>query len=144
MKGQMTITNNDIDKWRHKCIAEINNYADQQIQILKDDYDQQRSVFDESRGANLDAAAAYVSHVPKQLDLFNQLHDECCKLEFQVAKLETIWVNIDRIKVITVENQMKRMQEGSTMKQSMKPDDSINMNVSLSLDPASTSPDRIK
>ena len=39
---------------------------------------------------------------------------------------------------------MKRLQKNSTMKQSMKPDDSINMNVSLSLDPTSTSPDRIK
>ena len=58
MKEQMTITNDDINNWRHKCIAEINNYVDQYIQILKNDYDQQRNVFDESRRPNIDTAAA--------------------------------------------------------------------------------------
>src|SRR5690242_4172122 len=77
MRDQMTTEINQIESWRDECIAHINKYADQQIQILKDDYDRQRHVFDDSRRANIDTATAYVCHATKQTKLFDQLRDAC-------------------------------------------------------------------
>jgi hypothetical protein len=144
MKNEMTRTSDEINRWRQKSIADINKHAEQEIQILNNYYARQRSVFDETRRANIDIATAYVQHVTKQSDLFGQLRDACSKLEFQVAKLEMVRGDMDYIKVITVEDYTKKMHENSIIKQCTKIDNDIHKNVNSSPNPTTASSNRIK
>jgi hypothetical protein len=109
MKIQMKTTIDDINKWRSQSIEEINQYADKQVRILKNYYDQQRTIFDKSRDENLDAAKAF--HTSKQSHLFNELRNACGLLQFQVAQLETVWAQEERPRVITPEEQTRRMKQ---------------------------------
>jgi hypothetical protein len=144
INNKMDKASRDINSWRHKSIDLINKYADQQIRILTDDYNRQRVVFDENRRTNIDTAATYISHPAKQSDPFVQLRNACSKLEFQVSELEIIKDGMDYIKVMTVDDQKKKKQEGSMTNESTKIDDNMHINVNLSSSPASINSDRMK
>jgi hypothetical protein len=90
-------------------IQQVNTDTHEQMRILKDDYDGQRLVFDRMRGEHLETITAY--NALKQSDLFHELRDACQLLEFQVAQLEYVKNEIQRPKVIVVEEQTSRKQE---------------------------------
>jgi len=144
IKDQMVSTKEEINRWREISIARINKHADQQIQTLNDYYARQRYAFDDSRRANIDTATAYVQHGAKQPDLIDQLYHACRKLEFQIAKLETIKADMDYIKVITGQDLAKKKYENSIIKQSTNADDNLHKNGNLSASSTMASPDRMK
>jgi hypothetical protein len=144
MKNQMIMTHNEINKWRDRCITEINKYADEQIRIINDDYDRQRQVFEERRRDNIDTAIACVHRTTAEADLFDQLRNECRRLQFDVAKLENVKVGMDYIKVITVDDQLKKKRENSTITQSIKTEHNTSKNVQSSSNPTSASSNRTK
>jgi hypothetical protein len=109
MKKQMKLTIETIDGWRFQNIQAINGYADEQVQILRDDYDHQRLVFDRMREEHLATASVYRSS--KQPDLFHELRDACQLLKFQVAQLEYVRNETQRPKVIVVEEQTRRKKQ---------------------------------
>ena len=106
MKKQMKITTERINDWRSQSIQKINVYADEQIQILKDDYNHLRSGFDYMRRENLELANTY--HTSKQSNLFHELSNTCRLLTFQVAQLEYAENEIQLPKVLTVEKQVQQ------------------------------------
>jgi hypothetical protein len=144
MKNQVFMTHNEIIKWRDYCITEINKYADEQIRILNGDCDRQRQVFEERRRENIDTATAYVDHTTAEANLFDQLRNECRRLQFDIATLETIKVDMDYIKVITVEDQIKKKRENSTITQSIKTKDNTSKNVGSSSNPTLAISNRTK
>ncbi|CAF3161888.1 unnamed protein product [Rotaria sp. Silwood2] len=98
-----------INEWRSRSIQEIKSYADEQIRILKFDYDNQRRIFDEKRTQNLELAKVY--RESREKELFSELCTACQSLQFQVAQLENVVYEKSRPKVITVEEQMKRTKQ---------------------------------
>jgi hypothetical protein len=109
LKCQMIMTIINIETWRHEHVKAIDRYVDEQKSILQADYDRQQREFNEKYEETLDIASAY--HTAQQLDLFNQLRNECRLLEFQVAQLENVQAEMKFPKVITVEEQNERKKQ---------------------------------
>ncbi|CAF0970819.1 unnamed protein product [Rotaria sordida] len=107
-----------INEWRSRSIQEIKSYADEQIRILKLDYDNQRPIFDEKRDGYLEIAKVY--HISKGKDLFNELYTACQLLEFQMGQLEYVLDQKQRPKVITVEELTKGKKQDTTKAQAIK------------------------
>jgi hypothetical protein len=109
LKDQMIAGVNAINSWRQKFIEDINKHAEEQIRTLAEDYDRQRVSFYEKYEENLDTTRAYCS--AQNLELFNELHNACRLLEFQVAQLESVTGTMTGIKVITVQEQIERKKK---------------------------------
>jgi hypothetical protein len=125
-RDQMTATVNEIDAWRHKFIAYINNHADEQIRNLGDDYDRQRLSLDEKREENLDTTRAYYG--AQNVELFNELRNACRSLAFQVAQLEYVNGTMNGPRVITVQEQTERMkneQSAASKSEKDKPEEKL-------------------
>ena len=112
MKNQMKKSIDKINRWRSQNVQDINLYADEQISILQRDYELQGGIFNRKRVENLDTAKIY--HNNKQIDLFNELSAACRALEFQVAQLMYFSTTVERVRVITVEQQTGGMKPVNT------------------------------
>jgi hypothetical protein len=109
MKHQLEASVSRIDGWRHKFIEDINKYADEQMRILGDEYDQQRLVLDEKCEENLQIARAYYD--AQNVELFNELKNACQLLEFQIVQLESVSGTMNAVKVVTIQEQMERKKK---------------------------------
>lgn len=105
MKYQLDIDINAINKWCYTTVQEIKSYADQQIRILKFDYDYQRSLFNEKREECLQQAKQY--HETREENLFNELCNSCKSLSFQVAQLKNVVIQTERPKIEPREKYLK-------------------------------------
>ncbi|CAF1040765.1 unnamed protein product [Rotaria sp. Silwood1] len=109
LKDRFIATVNDINKWRETFIDYVNKYAEEQIRILAEDFQRQRLNLDEKREENIDTTRAYSA--ARNIELFQELRNECRLLEFQVAQLEFITGEMQGLKVITVVEQMERKKK---------------------------------
>ncbi|CAF1040735.1 unnamed protein product [Rotaria sp. Silwood1] len=98
----------EIDQWRLQWEKSITKYADKQKVLLNDTYDRLRRTFDKKYKENVETANAY--HSAQQLELFKELRDACQVLEFQVAKLEYLKMEMKYPEVIDMEEQKERMK----------------------------------
>ncbi|CAF1544828.1 unnamed protein product [Rotaria magnacalcarata] len=106
LKDHLIAGVNEINAWRQRLLDDINNYANEQIRVLAEDYERQRLSLDVKREENLDTTRAYCGI--QSVDLFTELHNACQSIEFQVAQLESINVTMRAIKVITISEQIER------------------------------------
>ena len=114
MRNQTEAVVGEINGWRTRMINEINTYADGQIRYLETIYTRQRTIFNQKREENISIAKAL--YQSKADNLFKELCNACHLLEFQVAQLEDVQYQIQRPRVIAVEEQTKENTENqSTM-----------------------------
>ncbi|CAF0984202.1 unnamed protein product [Rotaria sordida] len=109
LRDRFLETVNEINKWRQKTIDDVNKYADEQIRILAEDCQRQRLTLDEKREENIDTTRA--CYAARNIELFQELRNECQLLEFQVAQLEFVTGEMQGLKVITVFEQMERKKK---------------------------------
>ncbi|CAF2579673.1 unnamed protein product [Rotaria sp. Silwood2] len=109
MKNHLILTVNEINKWRQKVIDDVNNYAEEQIRILAEDFQRQRLNLDEKREENIDTTRA--CYAARNIDLFQELLNECRSLEFQVTQLEFVTGEMQGLKIITVSEQIERKKK---------------------------------
>lgn len=110
MKKQMDASIEKIQEWRHQSIQEIKSYSEEQIRIVRDDYDSLRQIFDHHRDENLETAKAY--HNSKEKNLFDELSIACRSLKFQVAQLDFTSDQKTRPKVRPVyDHVVRKMQD---------------------------------
>ena len=95
-----------INNWCSDQKKQINKYAEEQTVRLNENYNRLRHVFDEKHKENLETANAF--HHAQQLDLFNELRDVCQSLKFQVSTLEFCKYEMERPKVIILEEQVEK------------------------------------
>jgi hypothetical protein len=112
MKNQMKTSIDVINTWRSRSIGEIDRYADEQIRILKRDYDRQRGIFDRRREENLETAKIY--HNSKESNLFDELSAACRSLQFQVAQISYSLNQTESPRVITVGERAGSMKHDNT------------------------------
>ncbi|CAF3442374.1 unnamed protein product [Rotaria socialis] len=106
LKDRLMAGVNEINAWRQRLLDEINNYANEQIRVLAEDYERQRISLDVKREENLDTTRAYCGI--QSVVLFTELRNACQSIEFQVAQLESINTTLQAIKVITISEQIER------------------------------------
>lgn len=98
---------NQIYQWRNDSMDKIHRYADEQVALLRNDYNQQQAMLENCRRQNIDTAVAYANSREDTSPLFTQLRDECQKLTFQLASLETIKENLAAARVLVIEDRQR-------------------------------------
>lgn len=123
LRDRFILNVNEINAWRQRLIEHTNQYADEQIRILADDFQLQRVSFDEKREENLDTTRAYCG--VQNVELFTELCCACRSLEFQVAQLENINGTMVGIKVVTVSEQIERRNKEKSDASSISTNENI-------------------
>ena len=89
----------EIEKWRVDSMERINNFAITQKDILRQDFNLQKGIFEEKRKENIEKAASYYRSVDRTS--FDQLHIECESIEFKLAQIRSIKKEVEHLTVVS-------------------------------------------
>mgnify|MGYP007097002736 FL=1 len=109
MRNQTTKLFIEINQWRERTVADINKHADEQIKLIEHDYIQQRTTLNQSLEEHLETTRAYLA--AQNGELFDELHAECQKLQFQMSQLESVKADMSCPRVTTIEEQVQKQKQ---------------------------------
>lgn len=109
MRNQTNVSFIAINEWRRNTTEHINKHADEQIQLLQNDYTKQRAALDRLLEENLETTQAYIA--VQNGELFGQLRDECQKLTILMSQLEYVKADIECPRLTTVEEQVQKQKQ---------------------------------
>jgi hypothetical protein len=102
-------TNEKIDQWRTDSINRINELTSVQRNILLQDFQLQKEMFEEKRKSSVEKAPDYYQNQNK--DLFDQFLVECEIIEFKMAQIQMIKDEVENLTVVTAKELESREQQ---------------------------------
>ena len=100
----------EIEQWRLDSIERVNNLAIVQKNILQQDFNVQKGIFEEERKINVAKAADYYRSTSETL--FDQLQSDCAAIVFKIAQIKSIKDEFEcRVVITGTELETQQQQE---------------------------------
>ncbi|CAF1349606.1 unnamed protein product [Adineta ricciae] len=106
MKDELLVAGDQINTWRQTMINDINKYADELLHALANDFNRFKISCQQQCDEHLEMTYAY--HEVQNVELFNEICENCRSLKFQLARLESVTNQVHCYRIVTIEEQIEK------------------------------------